>query len=185
MVPRRPRKGPGSPFSAVLMLVLLGLSLQAMPQLRRPPVLLVVLTFLAMAKFYAHELVLGQVNLLFAVLVVLAVVMDAARSGRGGGPAARAGRGGQALRGDLRALARDAAEPRPRSLAMVGGLLRPAPAPRGAVRMGRQHPAARRLVAHGARDVAVAAGQPGQRVAQRDVHALARTGIRGAAARRG
>ena len=32
------------------------------------------LTFLAMAKFYAHELVLGQVNLLFATLVVLAIV---------------------------------------------------------------------------------------------------------------
>jgi hypothetical protein len=45
-----------------------------MPNLRRSPVLLLVLTFLAMAKFYAHELVLGQVNLLFGVLVVLAVV---------------------------------------------------------------------------------------------------------------
>ena len=61
-------------LSAVLMVVLLGLSLKAMPRLRRTPVLLLVLTFLAMAKFYAHELVLGQVNLLFAVLVVLAVV---------------------------------------------------------------------------------------------------------------
>lgn len=61
--------------SAVLMLALLGLSLQAMPELRRPPALLVVVTFLAMAKFYAHELVLGQVNLLFAVIVVLAVVL--------------------------------------------------------------------------------------------------------------
>jgi Glycosyltransferase family 87 len=60
--------------SAVLMLVLLALSAKALPQPRRPVVLLLVLTFLAMAKFYAHELVLGQVNLLFAVLVVLAVV---------------------------------------------------------------------------------------------------------------
>jgi hypothetical protein len=34
----------------------------------------VVVTFLAMAKFYAHEMVLGQVNLLFGVLVVLAIV---------------------------------------------------------------------------------------------------------------
>ena len=46
-----------------------------MPEVHRPPALLVVVTFLAMAKFYAHELVLGQVNLLFAVIVVLAVVM--------------------------------------------------------------------------------------------------------------
>jgi hypothetical protein len=60
--------------SAVLMLVLLGLSARALPEPKRPIVLLLVLTFLAMAKFYAHELVLGQVNLLFAVLVVLAIV---------------------------------------------------------------------------------------------------------------
>jgi hypothetical protein len=60
--------------SALLMTALLGLSLRAMPQLRRPAALLLVLTFLAMAKFYAHELVLGQVNLLFGVLVVLAIV---------------------------------------------------------------------------------------------------------------
>src|SRR5215211_4610207 len=67
-------KGAWFALSAVLMLVLLGLSLRAMPELRRPPAVLVVVTFLAMAKFYAHELVLGQVNLLFAVLVVLALV---------------------------------------------------------------------------------------------------------------
>jgi len=60
--------------SAVLMVTLLGLSLQALPTVRRSPVVLLVLTFLAMAKFYAHELVLGQVNLLFAAIVVLAVV---------------------------------------------------------------------------------------------------------------
>src|SRR6185436_3141490 len=47
---------------------------------RRPPVLLLVVTFLAMAKFYAHELVLGQVNLLFGVLAALAIVWMA--SGR-------------------------------------------------------------------------------------------------------
>ncbi|HTL44638.1 MAG TPA: glycosyltransferase family 87 protein [Vicinamibacterales bacterium] len=60
--------------SAVLIMVLLGLSVRALPDLRRPPPLLVVLTFAAMAKFYAHELVLGQVNLLFAVIVTAAVV---------------------------------------------------------------------------------------------------------------
>lgn len=60
--------------SAVLMVVLLWLSLLAIPEIKRPPVWLLVLTFLAMAKFYAHELVLGQVNLLFGVLVVLAIV---------------------------------------------------------------------------------------------------------------
>jgi len=60
--------------SALLMLALLWLSVQAMPELRRPAPLLVVLTFLAMAKFYAHELVLGQVNMLFGVLAALAIV---------------------------------------------------------------------------------------------------------------
>lgn len=67
-------KGAWFALSAVLMLILLGLSLRAIPAVRRPPALLIVITFLAMAKFYAHELVLGQVNLLFAVLVVLALV---------------------------------------------------------------------------------------------------------------
>lgn len=73
-VPLPAAKGAWFALSAVLMLALLGLSLRAMPEVRRAPVVLVVVTFLAMAKFYAHELVLGQVNLLFAVLVVLAIV---------------------------------------------------------------------------------------------------------------
>jgi hypothetical protein len=73
-------KGAWFAVSAVLMVVLLGLSVRALPAIRRPPAVLVVITFLAMAKFYAHELILGQVNLLFAVLVVLAIVWM--RSGR-------------------------------------------------------------------------------------------------------
>jgi hypothetical protein len=60
--------------SALLMIALLALSLRALPEIRRPPAVLLVFTFLAMAKFYAHELVLGQVNLLFAALAVLALV---------------------------------------------------------------------------------------------------------------
>ncbi len=74
VVPPAAAKGGWFALSAVLMLLLLGLSLRAMPAIHRPPAVLVIVTFLAMAKFYAHELVLGQVNLLFAVLVVLAVV---------------------------------------------------------------------------------------------------------------
>src|SRR5450759_955950 len=80
LVPLTAAKGGWFAVSAVLMLVLLGQSVRAMPEVRRPPALLLVITFLAMAKFYAHELVLGQVNLLFAVLVVLAIVWM--RSGR-------------------------------------------------------------------------------------------------------
>jgi len=82
-VPAPAAKGAWFAISAVLMLVLLGLSLRAMPEIHLPPPVLVVVTFLAMAKFYAHELVLGQVNLLFAVLVVLAIVW--LRTGRDAG----------------------------------------------------------------------------------------------------
>jgi hypothetical protein len=83
MIPAPAAKAAWFAVSAVLMLVLLGLSLRAMPEIHLPPALLVVITFLAMAKFYAHELVLGQVNLLFAVLVVLAIVW--LRNGRDAG----------------------------------------------------------------------------------------------------
>jgi hypothetical protein len=72
-------------ISAVLMMALLWLSLRAMPDLRRPAPILLVLTFIAMAKFYAHELVLGQVNLLFGAIVVLAIVwMRLGRDGAAG-----------------------------------------------------------------------------------------------------
>jgi hypothetical protein len=83
MVPAQAAKGTWFAVSAILMLVLLGLSLRAMPEVHLPPAVLVVVTFLAMAKFYAHELVLGQVNLLFAVLVVLGIVW--LRNGRDAG----------------------------------------------------------------------------------------------------
>jgi Glycosyltransferase family 87 len=83
MVPTQAAKGAWFAVSAILMLVLLGLSLRAMPEVHLPPPVLVVITFLAMAKFYAHELVLGQVNLLFAVLAVLAIVW--LRGGRDAG----------------------------------------------------------------------------------------------------
>jgi hypothetical protein len=74
LAPMQAAKGAWFAVSAVLMMVLLGLSLRALPEVRRPPVVLLVITFLAMAKFYAHELVLGQVNLLLGVLALLAIV---------------------------------------------------------------------------------------------------------------
>jgi len=78
-LPLAAAKGVWFAASSVLMIVLLGLSLKTMPEFRRPAVMLLVLTFLAMAKFYAHELVLGQVNLLFGVIVTLALVLMRAR----------------------------------------------------------------------------------------------------------
>jgi len=62
------------------MVVLLALSLAALPDLRRAPPIQLLLTFLAMAKFYAHELVLGQVNILFAVIATGALL--AMKAGR-------------------------------------------------------------------------------------------------------
>jgi len=83
LVPLPAAKAAWFAISAVLMMALLWLSLRTMPELNRPAPLLLVLTFLAMAKFYAHELVLGQVNMLLGVLVVLALVW--LRAGRGAG----------------------------------------------------------------------------------------------------
>jgi alpha-1,2-mannosyltransferase len=74
LVPREAAKAAWFAASALLMLALLWLSVRALPHIRRPPAVLVIVTFIAMAKFYAHELVLGQVNLLFGVLAVLALV---------------------------------------------------------------------------------------------------------------
>jgi len=74
-LPLAAAKGAWFTASSVLMVVLLGLSLKSIPELRRPAPILLVLTFLAMAKFYAHELVLGQVNLLFGAIVTLGLVL--------------------------------------------------------------------------------------------------------------
>jgi hypothetical protein len=86
LLPLPAAKGAWFAVSSVLMVTLLGLSLRALPAVRRSPIVLLVLTFLAMAKFYAHELVLGQVNLLFAAIAVLAVVWM--RKGREAGAGA-------------------------------------------------------------------------------------------------
>jgi hypothetical protein len=59
--------------SVVLLVGLIELSLAVLPDRRKPPWVLVAVVVVAMAKFYGHELVLGQVNLLFAVVVVLAI----------------------------------------------------------------------------------------------------------------
>jgi hypothetical protein len=68
------------------MVVLVALSLALPAERRKPAWLLATATLVVMAKFYGHEWILGQVNLLFAVLVVLA--LHAMR--RGAEPAAGA-----------------------------------------------------------------------------------------------
>lgn len=62
-------------LSACLIAVLLGLSLEILPSRPHPAWLLVAATMVVMAKFYGHELLLGQVNLLFAVVLTGAVVL--------------------------------------------------------------------------------------------------------------
>ena len=71
--------------SVALLLVLIVLSIRMLPDARRPRWLLVVSAIVVMGKFYGHELVLGQVNLLLGVLVVGAVVSLRAGRERVGG----------------------------------------------------------------------------------------------------
>jgi hypothetical protein len=67
-------------ISAMLVVVLLATSLSLLPAISRPAWWLAMATLVVMLKFYAHELILGQMNLLFAVIVGSAVV--ALRRGR-------------------------------------------------------------------------------------------------------
>ncbi|HEU4890662.1 MAG TPA: glycosyltransferase family 87 protein [Vicinamibacterales bacterium] len=67
-------------ISVALIPVLLALSIGLLPTRHRPAWTLALITFVLMAKFYGHELVLGQVNVLFAVMVLAGVQLVA--SGR-------------------------------------------------------------------------------------------------------
>lgn len=62
-------KGKWLTVSLALMVALVALSIRLLPDRRRRPGVLVIVVLVAMAKFYGHELTLGQVNLAFAVLV--------------------------------------------------------------------------------------------------------------------
>jgi alpha-1,2-mannosyltransferase len=71
--------------SVALIPVLLALSVGLMPTRRRPAWALALITFVLMAKFYGHELVLGQVNVPFAVIVIAGVQLIAGRRAVAGG----------------------------------------------------------------------------------------------------
>jgi len=62
-------------ISVALLVGLVGLSLAILPARRRPAWLLTLVVALAMGKFYGHELVLGQVNILFGLLAAGALLM--------------------------------------------------------------------------------------------------------------
>ena len=67
-------------ISVALIPVLVALGIGLLPTRHRPAWTLASITFVLMAKFYGHELVLGQVNVLFAVIVIAGVQLVA--SGR-------------------------------------------------------------------------------------------------------
>ena len=60
--------------SALLLALLVRLSLDVLPERRRSNAVLAVAAIAVLGKFYGHELILGQVNVLFAVLAVCALV---------------------------------------------------------------------------------------------------------------
>ena len=72
--------------SVALLVALISLSLAMLPERRKADWVLVTLTVVVMLKFYGHELVLGQMNALFAVLVAAAAVsLKADREAAAGG----------------------------------------------------------------------------------------------------
>jgi hypothetical protein len=60
--------------SALLLALLVRLSVDVLPERRRANAILAVAAIAVLGKFYGHELVLGQVNVLFAVLAVCALL---------------------------------------------------------------------------------------------------------------
>jgi hypothetical protein len=73
LVPLQPAKALWLAVSVALLAVLVASSLALLPERRRPAWLLAAVTVAAMAKFYGHELVLGQANILLGTTVVVAV----------------------------------------------------------------------------------------------------------------
>ena len=69
----------------LLLVVLLRTTAVALPEMRRSRAALIGATFVLLAKFYAHEIELGQVNILMTTLVVLAVVQIRANREIGAG----------------------------------------------------------------------------------------------------
>jgi hypothetical protein len=61
-------------LSIVALIVLLRTSVRLLPEQRRPSWLLMAAAVVVLGKFYAHELVLGQVNLLFAAVATGAIL---------------------------------------------------------------------------------------------------------------
>lgn len=75
LVPLHLAKAAWFVISVALLAGLIALSLALLPDRRRPSWILILIVIVAMGKFYGHEIGLGQVNLLFAVLVAAGILM--------------------------------------------------------------------------------------------------------------
>jgi arabinofuranan 3-O-arabinosyltransferase len=85
-VPLRAAKPLWFATSVLLLIALVSSSFALLPERRKPDWFLIVFTLVVMLKFYAHELVLGQVNVLFALIVVgAAACFRAGREAAAGG----------------------------------------------------------------------------------------------------
>ena len=60
--------------SVALLLLLVWVCLELLPERRKPTALLIAIVLVVLGKFFAHELVLGQVNILFAVIAASALL---------------------------------------------------------------------------------------------------------------
>lgn len=74
LVPLSAAKAVWFTASALLLALLVGLSVELLPERRRANAMLAVAAIAVLGKFYGHELVLGQVNVVFAVLAVCALL---------------------------------------------------------------------------------------------------------------
>lgn len=62
-------------ISVALLTAVVWMSVEVNPRLRRPPWVLAAIVVVVMGKFFGHELVLGQVNLLFAATILAALML--------------------------------------------------------------------------------------------------------------
>ena len=75
LVPLETAKAIWFVVSAALLPLLIALSVALLPEHRRPGWALAVVAIVVMGKFFGHELVLGQVNILFAVIACVGVLL--------------------------------------------------------------------------------------------------------------
>jgi hypothetical protein len=75
LLPLQAAKAVWFTLSVALLVALIALGIRMLPEERQRRWVLAAAVVVAMGKFYGHELVLGQVNLLLAVLVAWAVVL--------------------------------------------------------------------------------------------------------------